>query len=163
MTLYEIDKNIKAVIEDGFVADEDGVITFEAGDLDNLQAQLEDKLENIALYIKNLKADITALKDEETMLKARRATKENKVQWLEQYITSYLKQNNMKNLDTPRVYASIRQSEAVVVDEVDKLPAEYVTIKTEAKPDKKAIKQALKAGIEIEGAKLVQNDNLNIK
>ena len=165
MTLYEIDKNIKEVIEQGFTVDEDGVVVFEQSDLDSLQAQLEEKLENIALYIKNTEAEVNALKAEEKALAERRKAKENKISWLEKYISSYLEQQGWKKFETTKVVASIRESEAVEVaeDAIEKLPAEYIAIKTEIKPDKKALKMALKGGAEIAGVKLVKNKNLNIK
>ena len=165
MTLYEIDKNIKEVIEQGFTVDEDGVVVFEQEDLDSLQAQLEDKLENIALYIKNTLAEVNAIKAEETILAERRKAKENKAERLKEYMQSYLEQQGRKKFETTKVVASIRESEAVEVaeDAVEKLPLGYVTVKTEMKPDKKALKKALKDGVEIAGVKLVKNKNLNIK
>lgn len=163
MTLYEIDKNINDVIERGFAVDEDGVITFDETDLDNLQTALETKLESIALYIKNTEAEANAIKIEEQMLAERRKAKENKAKRLTDYMTAYLMQRGQKKFETPRVVASIRTSEQVIVDDPDTIPDEYATIKTERKPDKKMIKLALKSGMEIAGAKLVVNQNLNIK
>ena len=58
MNLYEIDENIQKVIEDAFVVDEDGVITFDESNLEELQGALDTKLENIALYIKDLEAEL---------------------------------------------------------------------------------------------------------
>lgn len=162
MTLYEIDANIKAVIENGFVADEDGVITFDETDLDTLQAELETKLENIALYIKNTEAEADAIRQEEKALAERRKAKENKVDRLKQYMLGYIEQQGWKKFETPRVLAKVTKGESVEVD-MDKLPEQYMTIKTELKPDKKLIKEALKSGTEIEGAQLVQSRNVSIK
>ena len=161
MNLYEIDANIQAIIENGFAVDEDGVITFDESDLDGLQEKLETKLENIALYIKNLEADVIAFKDEEKALEGRRKAKENKADRLKAYLQGYLEQTEKGKFETPRVLAKITKGEAVEVD-LNKLPKEYVTVKEEIKPDKTAIKQALKSGKVIEGCRLVQSKNVKI-
>lgn len=162
MNLYEIDANIQKVIEDGFVVDEDGVITFDESNLEELQEALDTKLENIALYIKDLEAEGKAFKDEEDALKKRRETREKKAEKLKAYLLGYLEKREKEKFETTRVVAKVTKGEAVEVD-MDKLPEQYMTIKTELKPDKKALKEALKGGAEIEGAKLVQSRNINIK
>jgi len=48
-----------------------------------------------------------------------------------------------------------RKSQAVVIDDEEALDAEWLTFSTTSKPDKNAIKEALKAGREIPGAQLV--------
>ena len=163
MKLYEIDANIKAVIENGFAVDEDGVITFDESNLDELQEALETKLENIALYIKDLGAEVQAFKDEEKALAERRKTRENKAERLKAYLLGYLEQSEKGKFETTRVLAKISKGEGVEVEDIEKIPQEYITVKTELKPDKTAIKKALKAGETIEGAKLVESKNINIK
>lgn len=54
-----------------------------------------------------------------------------------------------------------RKSSAVVVEDVNSLPKEYKTVKVTESADKKAIKDALKAGKEIKGCFI--QDNLNLK
>ena len=48
-----------------------------------------------------------------------------------------------------------RKSQAVVIDDEDALDAEWLTFSTTSKPDKNAIKEALKAGRLITGAQLL--------
>ena len=45
----------------------------------------------------------------------------------------------------------------------DKLPEEYIKTKIEKNPDKVAIKNAIKNGENINGAKIVTNYNIQIK
>jgi hypothetical protein len=58
---------------------------------------------------------------------------------------------------------SIRRSEAVEVDLLEALPANYVTEKTTKSADKIAIKEAIKRGENITGARVIENFNLQIK
>lgn len=55
-----------------------------------------------------------------------------------------------------------RKSSAVIVEDVNSLPKEYKSIKVTESADKKAIKEALKGGKEIEGCYIQENLNLKI-
>ena len=55
-----------------------------------------------------------------------------------------------------------RKSSSVQVDDINSLPSEFKTIKITETADKKAIKDAIKAGKEIEGCSIVENLNLKI-
>jgi len=48
-----------------------------------------------------------------------------------------------------------RKSQAVEIDDEDALASEWLSFTTTSKPDKAAIKEALKAGRQITGAQLV--------
>jgi len=55
-----------------------------------------------------------------------------------------------------------KNRESVQVDE-DLLPKKYFAKKIESKPDKKTLKELLKAGKKIKGAELVRTEKLVIK
>ncbi len=152
MTLYEINQQILSLIDE-----ETGEITdFEQ--LDKLQIERDIKLENIALWIKNLKAEEEALAAEQKSFAERREAAANKRKRLEEYLASAL---NGNPFITTKVKCTFRKSQAVVIDEADQLSAEYT--KTTVEPDKTAIKQAIKEGKEVAGARLVDRLNLQIK
>ena len=120
MTLYEIDQNIMALI------DEDGEITNPEA-FDELQITRSEKLEGIACWIKNLNADIKAIKDEEERLKERRIHLVNKVSSLSGYLEHAL---NGEKFSTPRVAISYRTSSAVeITDNVAFVTLPYSTSK----------------------------------
>lgn len=56
-----------------------------------------------------------------------------------------------------------RKSESIEVEDVNSLPKEYKVIKIVESADKKALKEAIKSGKEIDGVKLIENKNLRIK
>ena len=66
-------------------------------------------------------------------------------------------------LELPHSKISYRKSDSVEVTDIDKLPEEYIKTKIEKNPDKVAIKNAIKDGKEINGAKIVTNYNIQIK
>ena len=55
-----------------------------------------------------------------------------------------------------------RKSQAVVIDDEEALDAEWLTFSTTSKPDKNAIKEALKAGRQITGAQLLNRRSWRI-
>ena len=163
MTLYEINKDIESVIEDMFinVDEETGEVSKEYVDrLSELQMQKDEKLENIGCYIKNLNAEAKAIKAEEDSLKKRREALENKSDRLKKYVSSIL---NGEKFESTKVVFAFRKSDEVSIPDESLIPKEFMVTKTEEKPDKVAIKKALKEGKEVRGAFLVDKNNMSVK
>lgn len=173
MTLYDIDTRLVTLLDEHFDV-EDGVLceTEEelAKKIDEVSLDLDTKIENIGCYIKNLEADVEALKKEEDNLKARRKSAENKIEGLKRYLNGYLMACFPKDEDrakwkfkSPKVVLGYRKSSSVEVPDIEKLDKNFIKIKTEVVPDTTAIKDAIKSGKEVIGAFIKQNINLNIK
>ena len=91
MNLFEIDNEIMNCI------DEETGEVIDIEKLDDLQMQREEKIENICLWIKNLKAEAEALKEEKDNFAKRQKAAENKAESLKQYIESYLNGEKYKS------------------------------------------------------------------
>lgn len=155
--LYEISRKI-AYFE--FEIDPETGELLNAPEWDELNMTYEKKVENIACYIKDINGDVAKFKAEEEQLKKRRKSLERKAEYLEQLLL-----NNMggEKFSSVRCAVSFRRSEAVQVDSVEHIPAELLRVKTTVEPNKTAIKEALKAGTEISGCKLIENTSIQIK
>ena len=152
--LYDIQRGITDCVDE-----ETGeVIDFEK--LSALTMELSEKIENIALWIKNLEADAEAFKREEEAFEERKKAAANKAESLRRYLDTAL---NGQKFATERVSVSFRSSKAVQIAENTELPAEYIKTKVEKMPDKKKIGDALKNGISVPGCALVTNRNMQIK
>lgn len=116
MTLYEIDAAIMTAIAHGIDL-ETGEIT-NLDELMGLQMDRDRKIENIACLVKNLKADVKAMKEEAQTLTERRRVVENKVARLEAVLDEALEG---QKFSTPRCVVSFRNSKAVEVDDEDAL------------------------------------------
>ena len=66
-------------------------------------------------------------------------------------------------IESPLFKLALRRSEAVEVDMVESLPNAYQNVKNVVTADKVAIKEAIKRGENVYGARLVENFNLQIK
>ena len=152
-TLYEIDEEILNCVdmETGEIIDVER--------LGQLQLAREDKVEGIALWIKNLLSDADAIKSEEEKLAQRRKANENKAKNLKEYLSKFL---NGQKFKTPKVSISYRKSESVEVTDISKLDDDYLKF-AEPTVDKAKVKKALKAGTVLQGISLIENQNIQIR
>lgn len=154
MTLFELNdalRNFELEIDE-----ETGEI-LNAAELDALEMQRDVKIENIALWIKNLKAEAEAVKKQKDVFYQREKALTNKAERLKEWLASNL---NGEKWKSDRVVLSWRKSESVSVDD-DFSDDRFITY--EPKISKSAIKEALKNGEEVTGARLVENNSLQIK
>lgn len=152
MTIFDIDAAILSCVD---------TETGEVIDVEKMEAlQMERglKLENVALWVKELDAEAKAIREEEKTLAARRKVNENKIDRLKDYLTEALQG---QKFSTPRVKISWRKSESVDIPDPEKIPASWYRAKYEIAKDD--IKAALKAGETVPGATLVENTNIQIK
>ena len=126
--------------------------------LDALQMQLEDKLEGIGCWIKNLEAEAAAYKAEKDAFAAREKAAKNKAASLKNYLASYLQGCPFETL---RVKISFRKSESLEVSESAVVPEEY--LKHTVEVDIAELKKAVKAGLVLDGVQLIQKQNIQIK
>ena len=153
MKLYEIDQAIMDCIdmESGEIINEEL--------LNDLQMERDAKIENVALWIKQLKAEAEALKAEKMAFAERQKVAENKMESLKKWLAYAL---NGEKFKTVRASVTFRTSDKVEVADIYKLDESYLRYR-EPEADKDAIKKALKAGQEVAGATLVKNTSVIIK
>ena len=155
-TLYEL---TSALAEFDFDIDEETGEILNAEELDALEIERDEKIENIALWIKNLTSDAEAYKKEKDNFAKKEQAAKKKVESLKEYLRWNLDGEKFK---TDRVTISWRRSEAVEVIDQEKIPKGWF-VDQEPKLDKAGIKAALKDGEEIPGVILKENNSIQIK
>ena len=160
--LYEIDQDILDCVdlETGEILDTEK--------LDALQMERERKLEGVALWIKDMKAEAAAVKEEADKLTARKKALENKMEGLKAWLLMALDGEKLK---TPRCNVYQTHNQRVAVADEAKLisflqtleePEKFLRFKDpELKRDE--IKKALKDGTIIPGAELEETESVVIK
>ena len=161
--LYEIDAAILAAVDQ-----ETGEI-LDIEKLNALQMEREHKLEGVALWIKDLRAEAAAVKEEADKLTARKKSMDNKIDGLKVWLLNALAGEKLK---TPRcnVYQT-HNTKVNVIDEQSvvnyiqthyKEPEQFLKF---ALPEirKDALKAELKDGKEIPGAALEPTESVVIK
>lgn len=152
-SLYDIDTRLYSLLDE----DTGEITDIEA--FEKIQLERDEKIENIALWVKNLKADAEALKAEKLAFAERQKSAEKKIDSLKHLLSDALGGQNFK---TARVALSFRKSSEVQIDDIEEISDEYLRYKA-PEPDKTAIKAAISEGKEVAGARLVSKVNLQIK
>lgn len=152
MNLYEINNAMQECIN------------LETGEIDlelfeKLQLEKDEKIENVALWIKNLSSDVEGMENEKKAFEERIKAAKNKVSSLKTYLEMAL---NGEKFQTSRCSITFRKSKSVTVLDVSKLDKDYLKY-AEPTADKTAIKKAIESGVTIAGASLVENLNVQIK
>lgn len=162
MYIYEIDRQLESLID----PETGELLDYEA--FEQLQMERDKKVENMALWYKDLAAQAEAIKAEEKALSERRAALEKKRDRLKAYIENAT-QGAM--FETGKVKISYRKSKACEITDEEALKAawasgtKYASIFTVAAPkvNKTELTKLLKSGAELEGAQLIEKNNISIK
>ena len=155
-TLYEINERL---INFEFEIDEETGEILNADELEKIELEKQEKIENVALWIKNLKSDAEAYKKERDSFARKEQVAKNKVESLKEYLTAALNGDKFK---TDRVTISYRASDKVEIKDESKIDESWL-IPQPPKVDKVGIKEALKRGEVIKGAELVHSNNIQIR
>jgi hypothetical protein len=127
------------------------------------QDQLQAKAVNYAKVIANYQAESDAIDQEIKRLKAMKESRDKKVEWLKESVKKAMLISGIEKVESPLFKISVRRSESVEVDVVEALPNAFQNVKNVVTADKVAIKEAIKRGENVLGARLVENFNLQIK
>jgi hypothetical protein len=160
-SLYEIEQSILDCIDT-----ETGEI-IDAEKLNELMLEKEVKIENVALWVKNLLSDADAFKAEKDAFAEREKAARNKAENLKQWLSMAL---DGQKFSTSKVQISFRNSESVEIEDEKKFVDwawdnerdDLLTYK-DPTPNKTAIKQLLKSGKTLNGVSIVKNQNIQIK
>lgn len=128
-------------------------------ELEALELEKDTKLENICLWIKNLQSDAEAYEKEENNFKKKKQIAKNKAERLKAYVDYILAGNKFKS---SKVSVSYRKSEQIECADMLMVDPDYLRFK-EPELDKKKIKEAIKAGVDVKGCQLVERSNIQIR
>ena len=167
MKLYDINENILKLVY-MYENEEIDEKTYQ-DTIDNLSIAQNDKIDNIACYIKQLLAEEKALKEEIDNLTKRRKAKQRTIENLKDYISDSMKINKMDKLETTRNIIKFRNN-AVKVNIKDEekfllwAMENHDELLNYKKPDinKTVLKEYLKDN-EIQGVSLIREKSLQIK
>lgn len=161
MNLYEISKDIKQASE---MVDEDWVITEEWLTLyDQSDLSLKDKAQNIAFVIQELWNKKDAIKKEAERLNWLLKSINKNEEKLKDYLSSNLQELSITKLETELFKMSFRKSESIEITDEESIDKQFIKEKITTTIDKTAIKKAIKDWLDVKGAELKVNSNLQIK
>ena len=137
-----------------------------ADTLEGMSGALELKAQNVVMFARNLEATATAIKEAETTMASRRKALEHRAAGLRRYALSAMQVAGVQSIECPYFKLSVRKNPtAVEVFDAAQIPAQFMRTPEPPPPalDKKAITEAIKAGQEVPGARLVSGERLEVR
>ncbi|MFZ5562061.1 MAG: siphovirus Gp157 family protein [Pseudomonadota bacterium] len=136
-----------------------------ADTLEGLEGELSIKAANVAAFVLNIEAEAEAARAAEERIKKRRQTLEKRAAQLRDYLLGNMRRAGIAEiaaLDQSFRARVLPGREAVVVDDEQRLPADYLRVKFTEEPDKTLIARAIREGHEVPGAHLERRPTLKI-
>lgn len=180
-SLYQINEKVDSIMakiqssfdeSTGEIIDEE-LYTESQRELDNLEIAQNDKIENIACYIKNLNSEVFAIENEIKTLSQRKKVKENQLKRIKEYLANFLKLKGIKKIETPKAVVSFRKSEVLEIED-EELIIDWCRyrgfLKEKPEIDKAKVKKYIKELIDDDEKdlcpteiRIVEKQNLQIK
>lgn len=153
--IYNIDARMLACINE-----ETGEI-LEPEKLEELGLERNRLIEELGRMHKNEKYLQVCLKNEIEKLKANIKKSKNRIRSIEKALRYKLKG---EKFESASVKISFTKSSHVEVDDINQLAADYLRYKEpEPEPNKKKIRESLNQGIHLNGVRLIEKQNIQIK
>lgn len=131
--------------------------------LDELGKMEADKVDAFGQFLRLESGKAEVLKAESQRLAAKAKSSENRIASIKAHYLHIMQQHGLTKVEGGAYCIKVRESESVAVTAlVDTLPDVYKRVKTTVEPDKVAIKEGLKGGVEIEGCSLQKSYSLQV-
>ncbi|HDV6036251.1 TPA: siphovirus Gp157 family protein [Staphylococcus pseudintermedius] len=158
--LFDLNQNELAILE--MLENEELSFDDVKDTLDVIQDEQKRKYDAMQKMILSLKGDINTLKEREMALSKRRKSYESKIKSLQNYMLDSMKFKGETKFKTEEFTYFIRKSDSTQIDDENAIPEKY-KIEQAPKINKTQIKKDIKAGIEVKGASLVENESLGVR
>ncbi|EIE3619031.1 siphovirus Gp157 family protein [Staphylococcus pseudintermedius] len=158
--LFDLNQNELAILE--MLENEELSFDDVKDTLDAIKDEQKRKYDAMQKMILSLKGDINTLKERETALSKRRKSYENKIKSLQNYMLDSMRFKGEMKFKTEEFTYFIRKSETTQIEDENVIPEKY-KVEQAPKIDKTQIKKDIKAGIEVAGASLVENESLGVR
>jgi hypothetical protein len=156
MKLYEITE-----LQNELEKEDDAEIKQDLQEL--IAIELEKKSNNIVYALKNIESNNLAIDAEIERLQSLKKRNSKNIESIKANVLFFMQQNKLDKIKTDLATFSLRKSESTDIENIELLPAKFVTVKQTITPDKVAIKKEIKEGKEVPGAKIVENFSISIK
>lgn len=162
--LYEISNEYLHALERIEIDEETGEIKDFPANLEAMPEIFEGKATNVVAFFRNLDAEADAIRQAEREMAERRKRIEKKSQLLKTYLLDNMKRCGFTKVKCPWFEVSVgKNPPSVDVTSEEEIPAMYKNVELVTKIDKIAIRNAIKEGVDVPGARMVSADKLNIK
>lgn len=164
MHLYEIAGQYKSIQELADSDDENMMVAI-ADTMEGIESEFQEKAQAIVSLAFNVEGGIDAIDVQIKRLQDKKRAIQAKSEWLRNYLKTNMEATGINKIQCPLFSITLSKASKVVeITDESELPDDYVKVKTDISPDKAMIAKALKDGLEIPGATLVDGSRrLTIK
>lgn len=168
LKLYEIADEYRAILDLANNAEDDEIdLDSFIPALDAIEADFQAKAGNVACYVRELELEAIAILEMAEQAKARAKRLETRADAMRDYLRHQMQATGLRKLVDPRVTLAMKKTPpSVFIPTLDSVPAEdrfWRVIPERREPDKTAIKEALKIGMEVGDCELRSGERLEIK
>lgn len=161
MRLYEIDAALESCYRDATDPDTGEISADAEAMFDALTIARETKIVDTVSLLKSLAAERSAIEAESIALSNRAESIGKRIEWLRQYVAQRMTPG--EKVETARVRVSCYETSAVELTDPGLIPGDLCVQKTTVTASKTKVREAIEAGRDVPGAKIVTNRNLRIK
>jgi len=123
-----------------------------------------DKIDRCSSFVKMAEHQMIWLDSEIENLQKQKKKYADSIERLKEIAKHVMEENGMVKMEGTRGHSfSLRRSESVVIENLDKIPDQFLRKKIIIEADKNAIKAFIKDGVEINGAVLTSSYSVVIK
>ena len=166
LKLYEFPAAYRSIwdrVEEDDDATSEAVAEALKAEFDSLEGAYAEKIENIAKLIQSLSAGRDAVDGEAKRLGARAAAMARKIDWLQGYLVDSLREVGHTKIEGDILNVTLATNQRVELDSQEQVPEEFRRVVTSEVIDKREIRQRLKDGDDIPGARLVETYSIRIR
>ena len=96
-------------------------------------------------------------------MNAKKTSIKNNIDSLHRRLGAFLVSMNTKSYAAGTFTVKRRETQQVIIDDVQKIPAEFMKTRVSEAPNKTLIKESIKAGTDVAGAHIQTNQSITIK
>lgn len=162
ITLYQLADEYKDLLSNLYEEETGEINEAVMHRLNDLDRPIQDKCINTVRAMKAMEAEYKAIESERKAMQAREKALKTRIDWIKGYLLENMEKSDIKEISCPQFVIKLRKNPCSVdVYDEDRIPEEYTQLRVEI--SKEAVKSALKGGIEVPGARLVNHNSVVIK
>lgn len=128
--------------------------------LDELAGQEADKIDRFCQFIRIETERAEAIKEESRRLARKAQTAQSRIDYIKARYLNIMQQHGVRKISGKVYTASVRESQAVAIEDQNAIPAEFWKVKEERTVDKVMVKNHIKAGQVVPGCSLIPTYSL---
>lgn len=131
--------------------------------LDELGQQEADKIDRFCQFVRIETERAEAIKAESKRLARKAQTAQSRIDYIKARYLNVMQQHGVRKISGKVYTASVRESQAVAIENQAVIPAEFWKVKEERSVDKVMVKNHIKAGQVVPGCSLIPTYSLQTR